>query len=265
MELLSKDRRGHVAILTFNRPESLNALGQLGDGEAIQRECDALNRDPGVRCVVLTGAGRAFCAGGDVKAMADKTGPFDGAGVEIRENYRREFQRLSRAIYGIEAPVIAAVNGAAAGLGCDIACLADIRIASDDARFGVTFLKAGLIPGDGGAWLLQRCIGYSRAAELLYSGRFVDAATAERWGLVSEVVPREKLLDAALGLANSIAAQPPHALRITKMLLRQGREISYDATMEMSANAQALCHLTQDHMEGVAAILERRAAVFDGK
>ena len=265
MELLKLEKHGQVAVLTFNRPDALNALGMRGDGETVRQVCDAVNRDGDLRCVILTGAGRAFCSGGDLKAMAGKTGAFSGGGTEIWGNYRREFQLLSRAIYGIEIPVIAAVNGAAAGLGCDIACLADVRIASEDARFGVTFLKAGLIPGDGGAWLLQRCIGFSHAAELLYTGKLVDARTAEQWGLVSRVVPPESLLEAAFELAGSIAKQSPHTLRLTKNLLRQGRESSYEAVMEMSATAQALCHLTQDHKEGVAAIIDRREPQFIGK
>jgi enoyl-CoA hydratase/carnithine racemase len=160
--------------------------------------------------------------------------------------------------------VIAAVNGPAIGLGCDVACLADIRIASERATFGVTFLKVGLIPGDGGAWLLQRVVGHSRAAEMLYTGEVIDAAAAAQAGLVSRVVPHEALLDEARALARRIAAQPPHALRLAKSLLRQGREASYGAVMEMSAAAQALCHLMEDHREGVEAVLARRPPVFRG-
>lgn len=265
MSLLMVEKRDHVALLTLNRPESMNALGSIGDGEAIRVACEEINRDREVRCAILTGSGRSFSAGGDVKAMLEKKGAFAGDGIDIRENYRREFHALSRAIYGLEIPVIAAVNGAAVGLGCDLACLADIRVASDSARFGVTFLKVGLIPGDGGSWLLQRVIGYSRAAELLYTGRLIDAQTAAEWGLVSQVLPVEQLLDAAFQLAHQIAAQPPHALRLAKTLMRQGRDASYEAVMEMSATAQALCHLTADHIEGASAVIEKRAPMFRGR
>ena len=161
--------------------------------------------------------------------------------------------------------MIAAVNGPAIGLGCDVACLADIRIAADSAKFGVTFLKLGLIPGDGGAWLLPRSIGMSRAAELLFTGDVIDAATAQAWGLVSRVVPADRLLDEALALAERIAAQPPHALRLAKSLLRQGQTASYDTIMEMSAAAQAIMHLTEDHMEGVNALIEKRPPSFKGR
>ena len=264
MTLLTLEKRGHVAILTLNRPESLNALGAPGDGDAVAATCEEVNADQEVRCVVLTGAGRAFSAGGDVKAMKAREGAFAGSGVAIRDGYRRNIHRIVRSIYGLEVPAIAAVNGAAIGLGCDVACMADIRICADNARFGVTFLKVGLVPGDGGAWLLPRTIGMSRAAEMLFTGDVIDAPTAVAWGLVSRAVPAETLLDEAVAMANRIAAQPPHALRLTKSLLRQGQSTSYDTLMEMSAASQAISHLTEDHMEGVDAILEKRDAVFRG-
>ena len=265
MTLLTFERRGAVALLTLNRPEAMNALGSPGDGDAIAAACAEVNADREIRCAVLTGAGRAFSAGGDIKAMRDRAGAFGGSGAEIRENYRSNIHRLARAIYGLEMPVIAAVNGPAIGLGCDVACLADIRIAADTAKFGVTFLKLGLIPGDGGAWLLPRTIGMSRAAELLFTGDVIDAATAQAWGLVGRVVPADRLLDEAMALAERIAAQPPHALRIAKSLLRQGQTASYDTIMEMSAAAQAIMHLTDDHAEGVAALIEKRAPTFTGR
>ena len=265
MSLLTFERRGAVALLTLNRPDAMNALGSPGDGDAIAAVCAEVNADREVRCAILTGAGRAFSAGGDIKAMRDRVGAFGGTGADIRENYRSNIHRLARALYGLEMPVIAAVNGPAIGLGCDVACLADIRIAADTAKFGVTFLKLGLIPGDGGAWLLPRAIGMSRAAQLLYTGDVIDAATAAEWGLVSQVVPAEDLLDEAMKLAERIAAQPPHALRVAKSLLRQGQTASYDTIMEMSAAAQAIMHLTEDHAEGVSALIEKRLPEFKGR
>jgi 2-(1,2-epoxy-1,2-dihydrophenyl)acetyl-CoA isomerase len=143
--------------------------------------------------------------------------------------------------------------------------MADIRISSDQARYGVTFLKVGLIPGDGGAWLLPRVIGMSRACELLFTGDVIDANTAEEWGLVSKVVPGDQLMAEAIKLAQSIAKQPPQALRIAKQLLRNGTQANYDTIMEMSAAAQGLMHHTKDHEEGVAAILEKREPKFTGQ
>jgi enoyl-CoA hydratase/carnithine racemase len=262
--MITFEKRGHVALLTLNRPESLNALGAPGDGDAVAAACAQVNADRDIRCAVLTGAGRAFSAGGDLKAMKARQGAFAGAAVDLREGYRNNIHRLVRAVYGLEVPCIAAVNGPAIGLGCDVACMADIRIAADTARFGATFLKLGLIPGDGGAWLLPRIVGMSRAAELLFTGDVVDAATALEWGLVSQVTPAADLLEAAMALAEKIAVQPPQALRIAKSLLRHGQSASYDTLMEMSATAQAIVHLTADHQEGVDAVLQKRAPVFKG-
>ena len=263
--MITTELKGAIAVLTLNRPEAMNALGAPGDGDAVAEACAAINANRDIRCVILTGAGRAFSAGGDVKAMKAREGAFAGTGVAIRDGYRNNIHRVVRSIYGLEVPCVAAVNGAAIGLGCDVACMADIRIASDTARFGVTFLKLGLIPGDGGAWLLPRTVGMSRAAELLFTGDVIDAATAEKWGLVSRTVPHDTLMDEAMALATRIAQQPPHALRLAKSLLKHGQTTSYDTLMEMSAAAQAISHMTHDHMEGVDALLEKRPAVFTGE
>ena len=176
MGFLQLEKRGRVAVLTLNRPDRLNALPELEDGEAFREACEAINADPEVRCAVITGRGRAFSAGGDVKAMQARAELFEGSGVAIRARYRRVVHRIVRSVYELEVPLIAAVNGPAVGLGCDLAGLADMRIASDRARFGVPFLKLGIIPGDGGAWLLPRLVGYPRAAELLFTGELIDAA-----------------------------------------------------------------------------------------
>ncbi len=265
MSLLTVEMHGAVALLTLNRPEAMNALGAPGDGDQVQKVCDEINDDQSVRCVVLTGAGRAFSAGGDVKAMKAREGAFAGGGVGIRDNYRKNIHRVVRSIYGLEVPTIAAVNGPAIGLGCDVACMCDIRISSDQARFGVTFLKLGLIPGDGGAWLLPRIIGQDRAAQLLFTGDVIDAKTAEAWRLVTSVSPHDQLIADALALGQKIAAQPPHALRLAKNLLRHGATTTYDTLMDMSAASQAIAHLTDDHMEGVNALLEKRVADFKGR
>jgi 2-(1,2-epoxy-1,2-dihydrophenyl)acetyl-CoA isomerase len=259
------NRDGAVATLTMCRPDAMNALGELGDGVAFATACDDISADRAIRAVILTGEGRAFSAGGNVKAMLAGEGNFAGNPAMVREGYRGNIHKALRALYGLDLPIIAAVNGAAIGLGCDIACLADIRLASSTAKFGVTFLKVGIIPGDGGTWILPRVIGMSRASELFYTGRVIDAATAEAWGLVSRVVEPDKLMDEARQLAAEIAAQPPYQLRATKMLLRQGQMVSYDTMLELAASTQGLMHHTEDHREGATAILERRTPVFTGK
>ena len=265
MSLLQIAREGPVTTLTIDRPETMNPLGALGDGDEVARVCDAINRDLEVRCVILTGAGRAFSAGGDIKAMRDRSGTFGGTTPAISDGYRDNIHRMLRALHTLRVPLIAAVNGPAIGLGCDVACLADIRIASASAKFGVTFLKLGIIPGDGGTWILPRVIGMSRASELFYTGDVIDAATAQDWGLVSRVVEPDALMDEARALAARIAKMPPHSLRQSKMLLRQGQQVSYDTALEMAANTQAMMHTTADHAEGVAALIEKRDPHFTGE
>ena len=264
MSPLQIETSRHVSVLTLNRPDSMNPLGAKGDGDAFAAACDAINADLDIRCAILTGAGRAFSAGGDIKAMKDKTGSFGGTAPEISDGYRNNIHKVLRALYGLRVPLIAAVNGPAIGLGCDLACLADMRIASDRAKFGVTFLKLGIIPGDGGTWILPRIIGEARAAELFYTGEVIDGRTALEWGLVSRVVESDILMDEARALAAKVASMPPHALRQAKNLMRQGRSTTYDAALEMAANAQALMHMTQDHMEGIDALMKKRPPEFRG-
>jgi enoyl-CoA hydratase/carnithine racemase len=265
MSALLIEKNGPVVTLTINRPESRNPLGEEGDGELFANAAAGINADRDVRCVILTGAGKAFSAGGNLKAMRERAGTFAGPGVLIRERYRSGIHRMVRALWNVEVPMIAAINGPAIGLGNDVACLADMRIAADNAVFGATFLKVGLVPGDGGAWILPRTIGMARAAELFFTGDTIDAATALSWGLVSKVVPADQLLDEARALAGRICRQPPDVLRMTKKLMREGQSASFDAIMDMSAAMQALAHMTKDHQEAVAAFFEKRTPEFKGE
>jgi enoyl-CoA hydratase/carnithine racemase len=264
MSALLFEKTGHIVTLTINRPESRNPLGEDGDGELFADAAGRINADRDVRCAILTGAGKAFSAGGNLKAMRERAGSFAGPGVQIRERYRTGIHRMVRAIWGIDVPVIAAVNGPAIGLGNDVACLADLRIAAESAIFGATFLKVGLVPGDGGAWILPRTIGMARAAELFFTGDTIDAATALQWGLVSRIVPGEMLMEEARALAARICRQPPDVLRMTKRLMREGMGTSFDTIMEMSAAYQSLAHLTSDHGEAVNAFFDKREPEFKG-
>jgi enoyl-CoA hydratase/carnithine racemase len=265
LSALLLEKNGPVVTLTINRPESRNPLGEEGDGDLFADAVGRINADRDVRCVILTGAGPAFSAGGNVKAMRERSGSFAGAGVHIRERYRNGIHRIVRSLWGVEVPMIAAVNGPAIGLGNDVACLADMRIAADNAIFGATFLRIGLVPGDGGSWILPRTIGHARAAELFFTGDTIDAATALSWGLVSRVVPAAQLMEEARALAGRICRQPPDVLRMTKRMMREGQSVSFDTIMEMSASMQALAHLTEDHHEAVAAFFEKRPGDFKGK
>jgi enoyl-CoA hydratase/carnithine racemase len=215
--------------------------------------------------LIVTGAGSAFCAGGNVKDMRDKKGIAGGTPNQIREGYRGGIQRIPLALYNLDVPTIAAVNGPAIGAGCDLACMCDIRIAADTAVFAESFVKLGIVPGDGGAWLLPRVIGMPRASLMAFTGDTIDAAKALAWGLVAEVVPAATLEAEALKLAERIAANPGHALRLTKRLLREGQHLRLDSLLEMSAAYQALAHHTEDHMESVNAFLEKRPGRYTGR
>ncbi|MEC8133136.1 MAG: enoyl-CoA hydratase-related protein, partial [Pseudomonadota bacterium] len=176
--------------------------------------------------------------------------------------YRQGIHRIVRSLWQLEVPAIAAVNGPAIGLGNDVASLCDIRIAAKSAIFGATFLKIGLIPGDGGAWLLPRQIGFSRASELLFTGKTIPAETAAEWGLVSEVTDDDALMETARALADEICAQSPEALRAAKRLLRNGQTASFDMVMEMSATTQALMHQMSDHQAAIIAMLDKVEADY---
>ena len=265
MTALLFEKDGPVVTLTINRPEARNPLGEAGDGELFEEAAHRINADRALRCAILTGAGKAFSAGGNLKAMREREGAFAGSGTHIREGYRGGIHRMVRALWSIEVPLIAAVNGPAIGLGNDVACLADLRIAADNAVFAASFLKMGLVPGDGGAWILPRVIGRARAAELFFTGDSIDAATAREWGLVSKIVPAAELMNEAHALAARIARQPPDVLRMTKRLMREGESASFEALMEMSAAFQSLAHLTADHREALAAFFEKRAPEFKGE
>jgi 2-(1,2-epoxy-1,2-dihydrophenyl)acetyl-CoA isomerase len=256
------DMRGPVALLTLNRPDTRNALSGEEVFAAFEQVFERLNTDMTVRAAVLTGAGSAFCSGGNVAEMRDRSGMFGGSPTEIAANYRAGIQRIPRAFQKLTVPIIAAVNGAAIGAGNDLACMCDIRIAASTARFAESFVKLGIVPGDGGCWFLPRVVGFSRAAELALTGEIITADEALRIGLVSRVVPSETLIDEALALAQRIAANPAQVLRWTKQLLQQARTGTLDEALDAAGRFQGLAHQTGDHAEAVQAFFDKRAPVF---
>lgn len=263
--LLTETTADGVETWTLDLPESRNPISGEDMIEAIVSAAGRVNRDPQVRAVILTGAGRAFSAGGNVKDMANGEGLFGHAPHHQRTAYRDGIQRIPRALDACEVPLVAAVNGPAVGAGCDLALMCDLRIASTSAFFAESFVKLGIIPGDGGAFFVPRAVGAARAAEMLLTGDRVDAATALEWGLVSRVVEPERLLDEAHVLAARVAANPPHAVRMAKKLLREAQGRSLDSVLELSAAMQAIAHQTRDHHEAVAAMLEKRSPEFTGE
>ncbi len=251
-------REDAVVTLTLNRPEERNALSTQAQWDELVDCCARVRADESVKVVILTGAGTAFSAGGNVKDMRDKKGIAGGSPYAVFKGYQGGIQRIPLALHQLEVPTIAAINGPAIGAGCDLACMCDIRIASDQAKFAESFVKLGIIPGDGGAWLLQRAIGYQRAAELTFTGDAIDAQAALAMGLVTRVVAPEALMPSARDLAARIAANPAPALRMAKQLLRQAQTARLDETLQLSAALQALAHHTPEHDAAVAAFFARR-------
>lgn len=262
---LKTERDGAIIVATLNRPDERNAISTPEHIQEIADFCFRITRDPTVRAVVLTGAGKSFCAGGNIKNMQDKSGMFGGSPFELRNGYRNGIQMIPHALYEIEVPVIAAINGHAIGAGLDLACMCDIRIASERAIFAESFVKLGIVPGDGGAWFLPRIIGMSRASLMTLTGDAIDSAKALEYGLISETTAPEALMDRALAIAGSIAANPGHATRMAKRLMREGLEMKLGPLLELSAAYQALAHHTADHGEAVNAFVEKRAPDFQDK
>jgi len=265
MSCLSVSRDGSVVVATLNLPQLRNPISEPEMIDAIEALCADINADSSVSVLVITGEGKGFSSGGNVQHMKDKSGMFAGEPEQLADNYRTGIQRIPRAIYALDVPVIAAVNGAAVGAGCDLAMMADVRIASEKACFAESFVKLGIIPGDGGAWFLPRVAGYARAAEMAFTGDMISAEQALAWGLVSKVVVHDELMTEALALAQRMAKNPPQALRETKKLMRLARASTLDDLLDESARVQSHLHQTEDHQEAVNAFLEKRAPKFTGK
>ncbi len=248
-------RDGAVLTITLNRPEVLNAFNAAMH-EALAA---ALNEagDPAVRAVVLTGAGRGFCVGQDLTEFRDSPGDI---GRRLRKNYHPNVLAIRR----LEKPVIAAVNGAAAGAGLSIACACDIRLAADSASFVPAFINIGLIPDSGGSYFVTRLLGYARAFEWMTSGRKLSAAEAQAWGLVSEVVEGETLVERSAEVAGQLAAMPTRGVGMTKRLFDRAATSALEEQLELEAQLQTAAIQTDDFKEGVAAFLEKREPRFTG-
>ncbi|MGH2465349.1 MAG: enoyl-CoA hydratase-related protein [Candidatus Limnocylindrales bacterium] len=256
-EALRWEMAGGVATITLDRPQALNSLEAALKRDLLRAFREAA-RDPAVRVVVLTGAGRAFCAGQDLKERLepDPT-PLD---VEVRER----FNPIVQAIRTLDKPVIAAINGVAAGAGASLAFACDLRIAAETATFVLAFGRIGLVPDSGATWLLPRLIGLGRATELMLLPEPVGAADALRIGLVNRMVPADELMAAAATMAASLAAAAPRALALTKRAIRRSLEATFDQTLDYEASLQGIAGRTADHAEGLAAFVEKRPARFSG-
>lgn len=259
-----------VAVLTLDRDDLRNALTGTALIDDLVDTLNWANHSPDVSVLIITGNGSAFCAGGNIKEMQyrdgdHRTGPFGGSALELERKYRQGIQRIPLAMHQAEIPIIAAINGPAIGAGCDLACMCDIRIGSERATFGETFVNLGIIPGDGGAWFLQRLIGYQRAAEITLTGRLVHAEEAVQLGLMMEQVPADQLMQHVLTLASQMAAKPPHALRMSKRLMKQAQRQELPDFLELCAAWQGMLHNTDDHAEAVNAFVEKREGKYRGR
>jgi enoyl-CoA hydratase/carnithine racemase len=258
---LKSTRDGAIVILTMNQHDTRNALTGNTAVEEFVNACDDIRLDTSIRCVIITGEGPVFSSGGNVKDM-QRFFVQDIPPELIREEYRNGIQRIPKALFNLDVPVIAAINGPAIGAGLDLTCMCDIRIASEKATFAESFVRVGIVPGDGGAWLLPRAVGMSKASEMAFTGETLTAQEALSCGLVSKVVAPAELMEAALTLARKIAANPGAVLRMTKRLLREGERSSLESLLELSAGYQAIAHKTADHREAVTAFIEKRPPNF---
>ncbi len=255
-----------IATITLNRPERMNSFsdGLLSGWEsAIRRAAE----DEDVHVVVLTGNGRAFCAGADLKASGedDTVLQQDKNAGERRNSLRFSVHRVPQALESLDKPYIAAINGAAVGAGMDMASMADIRISSDQARFGMSYVSVGLIPGDGGAWSLQRIVGQSKALELIWTGEIFGAEEALEMGYLSRVVPHDQLMDETYALARRIADGPPVAVQLAKRLVHRAATQSFVESLESAQAAMTVVQSTEDAKEGPLAFVEKRKPNFQGR
>ena len=261
-EQIEVDREGAVAKITLNRPDKLNALTQVMSDELVD-SFTAAREDPAVRAVLLTGAGRGFCAGQDLSEFGASLK--SGQPPNIKEHLEHAYHKLIPIMVEIPKPVVCAVNGVAAGAGVSLAVACDVRIASEAARFTQAFVKIGLVPDSGGTWLLPRVVGYAKALELSISGDMVDADAALTMGLVSRIVAPDALEKESLDYAAALAALPTAAIGEAKALLRDAVTSDLQTALHAEAVAQARMGQTHDFMEGVTAFAEKREPRFEGR
>lgn len=244
-----------VALVAIDRPDLRNVVSDEPVLSSLTVASAFLSADPAVRAVVFTGTGSVFSAGGNVRQMSERSGWLGGTPTEIAAWYRSGIQRLIRAIFDIEVPTIAAINGPAIGAGFDVSLACDLRVAATTAKLGATFINLGLVPGDGGSWLLPRAVGLQRAAELVFTGRVIDATEALEIGAVLSIHPPDELLEAAIDLATTIAAKPRTAMLHTKRLLR-GASNNFDSVLDAAAAVQAMLHGTPEHIEAASRLAD---------
>ena len=266
-ETIILEKKENIAKITLNRPDKLNAI-DVGTFRKLLSALADVNDDDEMRVLVITGAGRGFCAGADVSRVAggaESGGSPDRGADTSRGGVRERFTSISLGLQKMRKPTIAMVNGVAAGAGVDLALACDLRVGSENARFVNGFVRRGLVPGDGGCWLYPRVMGMTKALEYLFTGDPIEAKDAERIGILNYLVPAEELEKETMSLARKIANGPPIAIRLAKLLLYQGLGMDLETAQHFAAACQLVVGGSEDAREGTRALLERRQAIFKGK
>lgn len=255
---------GHQLWVTLDNPEQSNAIS-LEMVDSLTRVLRHADFDPAIRVIILRGEGSAFCAGGDVKAMQNKTGMFAGESNELRMRYIHGIQQIPKCIEDLSTPVIAMVNGPAIGAGCDLAMMCDLRIGTAKSKFGETFVKLGLVPGDGGTFFLQRVIGYSKAMQMSLTGDLIGGEQALHWGLLNYFVGEASLEAETRLLAEKVAANAPVAVQMTKKAMKTAYLSDLQTVLDLSAAYQGITQRTEDHFVALQAMKDKKTPDFQGK
>ena len=265
-EQIRYDKSEGIATITLNRPERMNAFTPKMLDEWLAALQDA-HLDAETRVIILTAEGRGFCTGMDVQAQAQGQGllPQGRSPAAARNFLRDTVHRIPRLVAQLDKPYIAAVNGAAVGAGMDMASMCDVRIAADTARFGMTYVRMGLIPGDGGCYYLPRIVGMARALDLIWSGRLFDAEEALRIGYVSEIVAADELMAHTREYALKLAKGPAVAIQLAKRLVYRSLDVGVEQALEMAQQAMTIAQNTEDAREGPRAFVEKREPEFKGR
>ena len=264
LPMLKVEKNQHVLWISLNNPASSNSITY----EMIESVVSTLRKaesDSSVRVVVLTGEGKNFCSGGDLKNMQTKSEMFAGESNELRIRYEQGIQQISKAMEAFGKPLIAMVNGVAAGAGCDMACMCDIRIGTENTKFLENFVKIGLVPGDGGSFFLQRVVGFAKAMELTLTGREVKAQEALAIGLLNKITTLENLRSETEAMALQIAALPAAAVQMSKKAVKISYQNNLHVSLDLLAAYQGISQRTNDHFEALKAISENRKPNFEGK
>ncbi len=251
----------HQLWISLNNPDQMNAI-TLEMIDSLVEVLTYADFDRNIRAIVLTGYGKSFCAGGDIKAMEEKSGMFAGESHELKMRYQHGIQRIPKCIEEVSVPIIAMVNGPAVGAGCDLSMMCDLRIGSESSKFAETFTKMGLVPGDGGTFFLQRVIGFSKAMEMFLTGKMISGSEAHHFGLLNFYVDHDKLVSETEKIAELISSHSPIAQRLTKKAMKISYLNDLSTSLELLSSFQGTSQRTKDHFEALSAFKEKRPPNF---